>query len=57
MADELVRMSDQFQGLSMENLIGGPLTAACESQVMLARATAILSWQANPTWQLRTHWR
>lgn len=37
---ELVKMSDQFQGLSMDNLIGGPLIAACDSQVKLARATA-----------------
>lgn len=36
---ELVKMSDQFQGLPMDNLIGGPLTAACNSQVMLAKAT------------------
>lgn len=39
MAD-LVNMSSQFQGLPMETLIGGPLTAACDSQVKLARATA-----------------
>lgn len=39
MAD-LVNMSDQFQGLPMDSLIGGPLTAACDSQVKLARATA-----------------
>ncbi len=37
---ELIKMSDQFQGLSMDSLIGGPLTAACDSQVKLARATA-----------------
>jgi len=37
---ELVKMSDQFQGLPMDSLIGGPLTAACDSQVKLARATA-----------------
>jgi len=37
---ELVNMSDQFQGLPMDSLIGGPLTAACDSQVKLARATA-----------------
>ncbi len=40
MAGELVAMSDQFQGLPMDSLIGGPLTAACDSQVRLARATA-----------------
>lgn len=37
---ELVKMSDQFQGLPMDVLIGGPLTAACDSQVKLARATS-----------------
>lgn len=37
---ELVQMSDQFQGLPMGTLIGGPLTAACDSQIKLARATA-----------------
>jgi hypothetical protein len=36
----LVSMSDQFQGLPMESLIGGPLTAAVNAQVMLANATA-----------------
>lgn len=40
MPGELVAMSDQFQGLPMDSLIGGPLTAACDSQVRLARATA-----------------
>nr|WP_320016561.1 DUF2589 domain-containing protein [uncultured Desulfobacter sp.] len=40
MAGELVTMSDQFQGLPMDTLIGGPLTAACDSQLKLARATA-----------------
>lgn len=39
MAD-LVKMSDQFQGLPMDDLIGGPLTAACDSQIKLASATA-----------------
>lgn len=37
---ELLKMSDQFQGLPMDVLIGGPLTAASDSQVKLARATA-----------------
>ncbi len=37
---ELVNMSDQFKGLPMDSLIGGPLTAACDSQVKLAHATA-----------------
>ncbi|GDY28166.1 hypothetical protein AHAT_40560 [Agarivorans sp. Toyoura001] len=37
---ELVKMSDQFGGLPMDQLIGGPLTAACDAQVSLARATS-----------------
>lgn len=37
---ELVNMSDQFKGLPMDSLIGGPLTAACDAQVKLANATA-----------------
>ncbi len=40
MADDLVNMSDQFKGLPMGDLIGGPLNAACEAQVKLAQATA-----------------
>lgn len=40
MPGELVKMSDQFQGLPMDTLIGGPLTAASDAQVKLARATA-----------------
>ncbi|MBB5360157.1 hypothetical protein HDE76_003399 [Rhodanobacter sp. ANJX3] len=40
MADELVNMSSQFKGLPMGDLIGGPLSAACEAQVKLAQATA-----------------
>lgn len=40
MAGELVNMSSQFKGLPMDELIGGPLTAACDSQVKLAQATA-----------------
>jgi hypothetical protein len=31
---------DQFRGLPMGDLIGGPLTAACDAQVRLAGATA-----------------
>ncbi len=38
--NELVNMSDQFKGLPMGELIGGPLSAACEAQVKLAQATA-----------------
>jgi hypothetical protein len=34
------KMADQFKGLPMEDLIGGPLKAACDSQIMLANATA-----------------
>ncbi len=40
MADGLVSMSSQFQGLPMGDLIGGPLTAACNAQIMLAKATS-----------------
>jgi hypothetical protein len=40
MADELVNMSSQFKGLPMQDLIGGPLSAACEAQIKLANATA-----------------
>ncbi len=39
MADELVSIKDQFSGLDMESLIGGPLKAACNAQVMMAAAT------------------
>lgn len=35
----LVNISNQFTGLPMESLIGGPLKAACSAQVMLANAT------------------
>lgn len=40
MANELVNMSEQFSGLPMASLIGAPLKAACDSQLMLAKATA-----------------
>ena len=41
MADSgLVQMSSQFGGLPMEQLIGGPLKAACDAQVLLAKASA-----------------
>jgi len=33
------KIGDQFKGLDMSALIGGPLTAACKSQLMLAQAT------------------
>ncbi len=35
-----INMGDQFRGLPMGDLIGGPLMAACEAQVRLANATA-----------------
>lgn len=35
----LVKMSDQFSGLDMASLIGGPLRAACNAQIMMASAT------------------
>ncbi len=38
MAD-LVSISNQFSGLDMAALIGGPLKAACEAQTMLAHST------------------
>lgn len=40
MPNELISMGDQFKGLPMEDLIGGPLKAACDSQIKLANATA-----------------
>ncbi len=40
MPQDLVNMSDQFKGLPMGDLIGGPLNAACEAQVKLAQSTA-----------------
>ena len=40
MADELVNMADQFAGLPMQDLIGGPLMAACDAQTQLALAQA-----------------
>lgn len=33
-------ISEQFAGLDMKNLIGGPLSAAADSSIMLARSTA-----------------
>jgi hypothetical protein len=40
MADGLVNMADQFKGLPMQDLIGGPLDAAVKANVNLAQATA-----------------
>ncbi|KAF1013199.1 MAG: hypothetical protein GAK31_03348 [Stenotrophomonas maltophilia] len=37
---DLVNISSQFKGLPMSDLIDGPLTAACDSQIKLAQATA-----------------
>lgn len=60
MADELVKMQDQFKGLPMSDLIGGPLIAACEAQVTLAQATASfidsvgMQTQADGTKKART---
>ena len=34
------KMADQFKGLPMGDLIGGPLMAACDAQVRMANATA-----------------
>lgn len=39
-ANGLASMSDQFKGLPMEELIGGPLSAACRANLMLAKSTA-----------------
>lgn len=36
----LVNMAQQFKGLPMQDLIGGPLKAASDSQIQLAQATA-----------------
>ena len=35
-----ISMGDQFKGLPMGDLIGGPLLAACDAQVKLANASA-----------------
>jgi hypothetical protein len=52
MAEELINMSSQFKGLPMGDLIGGPLTAACDSQIKLAHATAdfifAIGFRPNP---------
>lgn len=37
---ELVDMASQFKGLPMADLIGSPLTAACDAQIRMAVATA-----------------
>jgi hypothetical protein len=40
MANGLVNMADQFKGLPMEALIGGPLEAAVKANLMMAQSTA-----------------
>jgi hypothetical protein len=37
---ELIDMASQFKGLPMADLIGSPLTAACDAQIRLAVATS-----------------
>ncbi|WP_211464625.1 DUF2589 domain-containing protein [Collimonas silvisoli] len=37
---DLIDMASQFKGLPMGDLIGSPLTAACDAQIKLANATA-----------------
>lgn len=37
---ELIDMASQFKGLPMADLIGSPLSAACDAQLKLATATA-----------------
>lgn len=36
---ELINIANQFSGLDMAALIGGPLSAACNAQTMLAKST------------------
>jgi len=40
MAKGLVSMAAEFGGLPMKDLIGGPLEAACDANVMLAKSTS-----------------
>ena len=40
MPDQLVNMSSQFGGPPMDQLIGGPLKAACNAQTLLAKASS-----------------
>lgn len=42
-----INMGDQFKGLPMGDLIGGPLMAACDAQVRLANATAAFIQQVG----------
>ena len=35
-----MNVADQFKGLPMSDLIGGPLKAACEANVLMAKATS-----------------
>lgn len=36
-------IAEQFSGLPMDNLIGGPLRAAADASTQLANSTAVLS--------------
>ena len=36
----MAAIADQFKGLDMGSLIGGPLTAAADASIMLADSTA-----------------
>lgn len=39
MANDLVKMQNEFSGLDMSALIGGPLLSICDAQTMLAKST------------------
>ncbi len=49
MADGLISVANQFSGLDMAKLIGGPLKAACDAEMMLARMLDIISSAVAPT--------
>ncbi len=49
MADGLISVANQFSGLDMAALIGGPLKAACDAEMMLARMLDIISSAVAPT--------
>jgi len=40
MADELTNMGEAFTGIPLADLIAGPILAACDAQVILAKAAA-----------------
>jgi hypothetical protein len=52
----IIDMSDQFRGLPMGDLIGGPLAAACRAQEQFAKAAKAfiqaVSFQIDPTEKL-----